>query len=533
MLLKFTESLILKNFDIDRRLPVYISFSAFLAKFLFPKIGEFSNKTKEIARELFKSYFHVLILEKVIKTINSLDIKPSIDFEILGKFIKKRKKINLEKLLIQLNQNMKRELVPRNILTSQDTRSSFNIGIKNFGTSSERTDKISIKSVDFQILESEIEIRNALESIIEAYGIKKIVLLFDEIPGLGYLQGEFFDILYIFRDQPSIIFKIGTYPYYTDMGKYFDTPDDAERVNLDRRIFQRSINEYYNYFEKLLELVLKKDIKEIFNNLIDENALKILSIAAGGNTRLFLTFIKGIGEIYDNKIRISDIEKHIEKLYNQNYRQFIRENARRNSVDEDICFNIIDKICERLGTRNKKKTGNTSFVGISKNVFKEFENEFNLLDYCRVLEFYDDKILSGELGRGKRYNLNLIIAAVNKSFKYESKGITSQFHQNLITHLEKMQSEDRKIIISNLKEEVTVKTKRKKVRKKIDPMEESITVLNFTNYITNLLRGNGYNTPNDVQQASEIDLKKIRGIGKIKTRMIKVRLEEYISDNFI
>ncbi|MFW9876105.1 MAG: hypothetical protein ACFFG0_23630 [Candidatus Thorarchaeota archaeon] len=92
MLLRFAYSQMMRSFNETKRLPVFISLTAFLANFSFPKIGEFSNQTKEIASELFKSYFHILILEEVIKSLKKCNIRPDHDFEIVGNVIKKKKK---------------------------------------------------------------------------------------------------------------------------------------------------------------------------------------------------------------------------------------------------------------------------------------------------------------------------------------------------------------------------------------------------------------------------------------------------------
>ena len=207
MLLRFANSQILKKFEKERRLPVYISFTAFLANFSFPKIGKFSNQTKEIASELFKSYLHIIILEEVIKSIQKCKIKPSCDFEILGNNIKKKKNIDLEKLLYLTKTRVQREIVPRKIIKKYDKDDSFDLDAKIIRFSKKESESLSISEIEFRILESDYEIRRALENIIEAFNITKILLFFDEIPGLGYLQGDFFDVLYIFRNLPSVIFK--------------------------------------------------------------------------------------------------------------------------------------------------------------------------------------------------------------------------------------------------------------------------------------------------------------------------------------
>ena len=208
MLLRFAYSQLMRNFNKTGRLPVFISLTAFLAKFSFPKIGEFSNQTKEIASELFKSYFHLLILEEVINSLNKCKTKPVHEFEIFGNVIKKKKYLDLKKIIKIIKKRIQKEIVPRSILKSYDKQNSLNLGGKVIGFSKGESEKTSIKSIEFRILESDAEIRRVLENIINAFNLKEIILYFDEIPGLGYLQGAFFDILYIFRDLPSVIFKI-------------------------------------------------------------------------------------------------------------------------------------------------------------------------------------------------------------------------------------------------------------------------------------------------------------------------------------
>lgn len=530
MLLKYLYYECLKNFLNKRRLPVLLSLSAFLAKFSFPKIGAFSEDQKTIASELFKSYFHVIIIEEIFKNIEELKLRPSKDLNLFDYKIKKKKLINMAKTLEIVRKSLKRQLTPNKILKTSSEESRINLGSRNIGFSDSSLKELQIESIEFSVLQSEGYIREAIEDIIESYELKQIIFFFDEIPGLGYLQDDFFDILYIFRDMSKVCYKIGSYPHYINMGQYFDTPDDAEKINMDRRIFEPKSKEFYDYFISITAKVLDIEINNI-NKYLEDNAIKLLSIASGGNPRMFLTFLRALFERTD-VIKISDIDKNINNLYNLNFAEFLENNANRYSVSYNTCLKIIYKIAERLKDRNNKRSGNTTFIGIQDNLYRKYKGEIDLLNYSRILDFYDKRVLSGNLGVGRRYLLNMVVGGAFKIFKY-GPNISNQILEPLLFELEEMRGADRKITISGFGDEIEDIEE----SKKIEPMEKSISLLGLSNYIHELLISAGFKTiselNDDVQANETFSLTKIKGIGKKRASLVISSLEEYISDNFI
>lgn len=530
MLLKYAFNHLLVNFEKERRLPVFISFSAFLADFSFPRLGEFSSNTREIARDLFKSYFHLMILNQIIEVINESDFKPICDFKLIGKTIKRKKKIDPE-IVDNIREKMESQFCPREILRDFKDYKDFKIGFSSLGAKFGESESVQIKYHEFKILESEKEIRKGLEEIVKAFDLNQIVLFFDETPGLGYLQSDFFDLLYIFRNVPSTSFKIAAYPYYTDKGKYFDVPDDADEVSLDRKIFQPNKDTFYKFFQDLLCMILKVDENQLYEEKIEREALKILSIASGGNPRLFLTYFKKILKNTDF-IKFTSFEEVIDDIYTIDFIKFLKRNSKRYNIVFDKCIEILNVLIQRLSNRNRDYRGNTSFIGISRKFYSEFEKEMNLLDYCRILEFIDEKTLSGKLGSGKRYNLNLVVSAANKCFKY-GKNISQKIIKSLTKDLEDMKTTDRKTIIDKVgdfKLEIDIK---KDEIDYVDPMERSIIELDFTDFINERLQSVGLDTIEKIYKCEINDIIKIHRIGQKKAANIKARVKEYVSDNFI
>ena len=246
---------------------------------------------------------------------------------------------------------------------------------------------------------------------------------------------------------------------------------------------------------------------------------------------MFITFLTALFE-RTNMIKVSDIDRNINDLYNRNYVEFLENNANRYSVSLNTCLKIIYKLTERLKNRNDKRKANTTFIGIQEDLYRKFKGELDLLNYSRILDFYDNRVLSGNLGVGRRYVLNMVVGAAFKVFKY-GPNISSQILEKLLDELEEMRSADRKITISSFGEDLDYIED----SKKIEPMEKSISLLGLSIFLCELLISAGYNTIselyNEVQENNIRELIKIKHIGNKRASLIISSLEEYVSDNFI
>ena len=136
------------------------------------------------------------------------------------------------------------------------------------------------------------------------------------------------------------------------------------------------------------------------------------------------------------------------------------------------------------------------------------------------------------MGSGKRYNLNLVVSAANKCFKY-GKNISQKITKSLAKDLEDMKTNDRKTIIDKIgdfKLEIDIE---QDAIDYIDPMERGIIELDFTEFINDRLQSVGLDTIEKIYQCEINEIIKIHRIGQKKAANIKARVKEYVSDNFI
>ena len=70
------------------------------------------------------------------------------------------------------------------------------------------------------------------------------------------------------------------------------------------------------------------------------------------------------------------------------------------------------------------------------------------MNYSRILDFYDMRVLSGDLGVVRRYLLNMVVGGAFKIFKYGAN-ISNQIMDRLLLELEEMRGADRKVTLSS------------------------------------------------------------------------------------
>lgn len=546
MLLKKAIQKLEESFENKRIIPVAITFKAWSELYQFPSIGEYKDSSKELTKELFKAYFFTIIVRNLFEEIKELKIKSS-----LHKITIYDKELDLNngnafEFMDSILKGLKSDIIPKRIISESGNETEKEGGLSLIAKIKLRyrsSKKKAQEEYEFSKMYNSEFFIEAIEDICKVYSLKKIIFYFDEIIGLGELQSIFFDLLYLFRGNKWIRYKIFNYPIFSDYGKFFLPEEDARKKNLDRILYKPDKNQSYTYFKNLILKrleIFKSDFKEIrLEDFIDDEILKILLLCSGGNPRKFLNLLIKTANS-EGKISIQSINDVLNDYVKASFEDILAINASRAKINLDQCQKLLNFFCDELKSRNSKDKSkyNTNIIGIAKEIYDEIKPIIGLLDFCDIIQEIDiGKVLGGST-IGNRYYLNPAFGASRKIFKTIRGGrnqlyLESKVGEGIYNELARGISDDYKITIGkaieqkldfeDLKKSLTIE--RYETAKEI-----SIKNLKISDLLKKKLLDADIKTAQKIIEIGLEGLKKIYGIGDVRARNIYSIAIEEISD---
>ena len=246
-----------------------------------------------------------------------------------------------------------------------------------------------------QILDNPLSFKEFLLELINAYGLKRIILLFDEAAHVfSYSQQEkFFTFFKTLRD-PLIACKAAVYPGITNYGKYFERGQDAKELKVQWSPLDRDDVKY-------IENIIKKRLQEFdlsyWEKLTaNEDVLQTLSICSNGNPRFAFHIIDELenskafkGAKVSSQVLVNSVRtvfntkwKEFETLKHRlvKYENFISE------AEEFIKAGILPNLRIWNDKQRKKPNGKLS-IGfyITTDAFEKLEKVFSVLAYSNII----------------------------------------------------------------------------------------------------------------------------------------------------
>lgn len=388
-------------------LPVYISYSGFKEEVTLQNNNELSDEERKAAKEIFRSYFFMTILQNILSSIESLELDQEVEFNFFGILTKLGIKREVDKTIKIFRRRGFRELI-----SSQSKGIDVGIKISNFGMDSKHDKKMQSTEVVLDDMHKNYLFKDTIKSICNTYKLDKIMLLFDEVHYLKFLQSEFFDCLFGFRAEPRISYAISVYPTYMDYGEQFDIPDDAKEVPVTNTLYRPNKEEY----EKPLIKLVKKRIETYHNcnyeEIISYDALSLLILLVNGNPRLLLQSIEFLWTENDKKkIQSTTItQKMVEKMASSWYLDYCSNQAKRYKTSYDKATKFVKILSSRLLEYNKRNENVTNLFLLNDEICKKYGDTLELLLYCRIIDKIGIASFGGSLGnKGTLYSLNCLV----------------------------------------------------------------------------------------------------------------------------
>ena len=393
-------------------------------------------------------------------------------------------------------------------------------------------------------------IRDTLTTLVEKLKIERIIFFFDEVAHtfIPTQQEVFFEIFKLLHGN-SIAVKAAVYPTVTSYGKNFEIGHDAILISLDR-------------FETGSGLSQMRDLfREIFNKRTEQNnnlrkkiyakgeLLDQCIYMSSGNPRAFLhILLRAIDKGYNAYGVLTSIQEYLDNellpYHNQVARRLPRF-ANHVSIGLDLCRNYLIQEIREKNAREKKSGYQSAFFTIDRDISPNFKISLDLLCYSGILTKKGTVKIAGKR-TGQRYMIHLALMLAEKAFS--TNNIMVAVNSLSLTDYREFNSTDSKIIeyTRKIKEggdlcsicgaEVSLEAKfcnqcgskieRTSLISKL--LDDSIDEIAITRGIALRIKPE-YPIVGDLLQATKEDLMKIDYIGKVRSRIIKNAVEEYIS----
>lgn len=492
MLLKVAETELDEEFNDDRCLSVFVSFSTamlvqsmeesyyfrqwMLSKILFALKRKLKKMNLIVSNDIFSEYFSI---EKEEDLLDKID--------------------KLRKIFEQSWRKKKGDIL-------NEANKIINIEECN-----------AITDVDY--------FKSLIEDLCNECRIKKIVIFFDEACHnfIPIEQREFFTL---FRDLRCnyICCKAAVYPGITSYG----TVQKFHDVTLKK--VERDIASD-DYVEKMRDIV-KKQVDSKFYNIIERNGelLNALIYSASGNPRLLLKSIAIASEEFKS-FKKANVINTIKEFYRstiwnehtklaemyEGHKELI--DWGRQFVENEVLISTWEK--NRKILEEKEKT-QTIFFAIHKDAPVVIKSAINILEYLGIVSIHTEgtKVRKQVFNR-YQLNFGVVLASETESKEYKVDPI-SRYRQIIDSLSIKVYTDygksspaydgSEKLVLKN------EKIKSNDVLKKV--LEKSIEELELSDFLIDSIKRIGIEKIKDIITNDEGYLKKAHGIGDVRARKI-------------
>jgi hypothetical protein len=542
-------------------LPVYITYSGFKSDVSLQSELELNPDELKTAKEVFRGYFFMTLLYETLNAIEKLNLDKDVTFNWFGL----RTKFGIKREVKKAISEFKR-LGFKSVIESKQRGFDIGVRIKPFGTELDLGPNISsgseVTEVTLDDLQKSALFKETVEAICEAYGIGKVYFLFDEVHYLKFLQAEFFDILFGFRNDKRISFSISAYPTFMDYGNNFDLPDDAKYTDVSSNLYKPTKKDFETPLFELIKTRILNYGKMDYEKVISPEAIEHIILLCNGNPRMILQAIEYIWRKNANRrITISSINKDlINEMVDEWYIGNMHKQAKRFKTNIGKAESFLGVITKRLRDYNQRNSVPTSFFLISEDVYKHYSDTIDLLLYSRIIDRLRISSFGGSKNsKGRMYLLNPMVAIYYGSFEQSQIARLSSLIKESLDKDKKIQFSSLKTFNNEIGDEFNLSCPRYQDGSCPDqkcgetyseqwtmcpfhpglslelrtplPSEVSISVINISERMRKRLESHGIKTLKDVIDAELEGLQKVEQVGPIRSKNIYYAVKEYIDDN--
>lgn len=379
------------------------------------------------------------------------------------------------------------------------------------------------ENIDSSFLPAIDDFLDAIEDICEEVNIKRINLLIDEAAHIfrPEQQRQFFTL---FRDLRTsfISCNAAVYPGVTSFGESFQTSHDATFKNLDRDVLD---DEYIAKMREMVEKQLEAD-SDLLNNISRNGQnFAILAYAASGNPRILLKTISRASQVSSKQINEVIREYYKTEIWSEHSGLVEKYPGHSKIIDWGRYF-IESIVLPDLQNKNlhylsdkyaSEKKYSTCFFWIHRDSPLSVKEAIRLLSYTGIVTEYGEAIKATKSELGTRYQVN-----IGCLLSLESTPSSTAF--NIVKNLSSrrfaefgMNNPSFKELTDIVPEFVETDLQNVLTRQ----LNKSIELLDLTAWQKNTLHEINVLSIKDILTVSEDDLKKIHYIGNVRARRVK------------
>jgi len=261
-------------------------------------------------------------------------------------------------------------------------------------------------SIDVSGLPSVDDFVQAVEDICIELGINRINLLIDEAAHIFIpeQQRQFFTL---FRDirSPYITVNAAVYPGVTIYGDTFQPTHDATVINYSRDVSDKK------YLSQMKELVLKQADSNLAKVLATRmEQFNILAYASAGNPRHLLKTIQATGNL--NTVNTNNIvrEYYRSDIWAEHSILAEKYNGMRKLIDWGRNF-VEDTVLPELKRKNdhalKNNEKTTTYFWVSRNAPQLVQEALRILEYTGIVTGHSKGVKATKSQIGNRYCINI------------------------------------------------------------------------------------------------------------------------------
>jgi hypothetical protein len=485
-LLRVAENELLSKFEIDRILPIYVTF----------------NKSSLICakgQNQFQHWMLARICTNIIRTLKKmglLSVRPGSLSILTG-----------DTNTGNQTENSKIEKIAK----------AFEDSYKNPGV-----------AIDIKGLPTVEDFKDAIEDLSIELKIDRFIILIDEAAHI-FLPQQQRDFFTLFRDlrSPYITCNAAVYPGVTYFGETFQPSHDANMLTLNRNIMS---NEYLKNMREIVEKQADSTvIRDIERN--GEN-FNVLAYASSGNPRILLKTLSRAIKVNSNEVNKTIREFYRTEIWSEHSGLSEKYVGHRKLIDWGRTF-IEEKVLPELQNKNKKyiedRRKTSCFFWIHRDAPQVVKEALRILAYTGIVSEHSPGIKGSRSEIGTRYLVNLgclfALEAVptatafqigkNLNIKLMTEyGVNHAYYQDLLSNVPNFKEID---MSDNLKEQLS----------------KSINVLDITDWQKQKLIELELDTIGKVLSEKEAKLREAYYVGEIRSRRMRnaaiASVYEYLS----
>lgn len=371
-------------------------------------------------------------------------------------------------------------------------------------------------SIDSSALPSLDDFKDALQDICSDVGISRIVILIDEAAHILFpeQQRQFFTL---FRDlrSPYLSCKAAVYPGVTSYGDTFQPSHDATMLSFDRDILGP------DYVETMREIVQKQAESGMLETITrNERNFSLLAFAASGNPRILLKTLARAPKLNSAETNTVIREYYRNDLWAEHSTLPEKYAGHRHLIDWGRQF-VEGTVLPDLQKKNvqylDQEQKATCFFWIHRDVPQSVKEALKLLAYSGIVSEHATGIRATRSEVGTRYAVNLGALIAQESIPTDTglsvaRNISpkrmSEFGANHPAYLNLL------AVVPTFSEPNIGAVLQQQLSRSLD-------VLDVTDWQNTKLHELGLSTVGDVLRASEGKLQEMAYVGEKRSRRIR------------